>query len=421
VNAHRSRPARGFTLVELLVGIVVSLLAIAAGVVMLAGQKRSFQGSAADRSLQETGRMALGSLSQDLRMAGYGVEPPMVFDFGQMTNVPMERARQGTPNTVTFGGDSSGTTGFACASPVTCRDSITGPDELVFQYRDPAFNHQIVSVPSDTSIEIAGPLRQPIRAGQVFQAICFSGTMLWAYVRAAADVPATNDAQVTITLRSGRDLDYPLQNSAVSPTTGDSCFRNGQARLFEMERLRYFVQTYDAAGQVVAWNTAGARPYLMLDRGLLADGAPLLEVVAPDVEDLQVAYVFPLADAATQVVGATPGTALADSATSIHLAPATADIPTYASARLSAARGNHYPANIRAVGVTVVVRAPNPEAQHGDAAIPAAGNRAEVVASDPEFRRAVIETSVSLPNMESRAPFFPIIEPTSAVLNVGGG
>jgi type IV pilus assembly protein PilW len=421
VIAPRTRPARGFTLVELLVGIVVSLLAIAAGVVMLAGQKRSFQGSSADRALQETGRMALGSVSQDLRMAGYGVDPAMVFDFGQMTNVPMDRARQGTADTVTFGGDSSGTTGFACASPVTCRDSTTGPDELVFQYRNPAFNHRILSVPSDTSIEIAGPLLQPIRAGQVFQAICFTGNMLWAYVRAAADVAATNDARVVVTLRTGQDLDYPLQNSAVSPITGDSCFRTGQARLFEMERLRYFVQSYDATGRVVAWNTAGARPYLMVDRGLVADGAPLLDVVAPDVEDLQVSYVFPLAAAGTQVVGATPGTALADAADGILMAPATELIPTYASPRLSAARANHYPANIRAVGVAVVIRAPNPEAQHGDATIPAAGNRAAVTASDPEFRRAVIETSVALPNMESRAPFFPVIEPTSTVLNVGGG
>jgi type IV pilus assembly protein PilW len=421
VIAPRIRPARGFTLVELLVGIVVSLVAVAAGLVMLAGQKRSFQGSSADRALQETGRMALGSISQDLRMAGYGVEPPMVFDLGQMTNVPVDRARQGTGETVTFGGDAGGITGFACAAPVTCRDSTTGPDELAFQYRNPAFNHPILAVPSDTSIEIAGPLLQPIRAGQVFQAICFTGTMLWAYVRAAADVPATNDARVTITLRPGQDLDYPLQNSAVSPVTGDSCFRGGQARLFEVERVRYFVQSYDATGQVVAWNTAGARPYLMVDRGLLSNGEPLLEVVAPDVEDLQVSYVFPLAEAGTQVVGNTPGTPLANSNVSIDLAPAGGLVPTYASARLSAERATHYPANIRAVGVTVVVRAPNPDGPFGDASIPVAGNRAAVDAGDREYRRAVIETSVSLPNMESRAPFFPVIEPTSTVLNVGGG
>ena len=39
--------------------------------------------------------MALGAVSQDVSLGGFGVEPAMVFDFGQMTNVPMERAPQG--------------------------------------------------------------------------------------------------------------------------------------------------------------------------------------------------------------------------------------------------------------------------------------------------------------------------------------
>ena len=425
MSSRTARSQLGFTLVELLIGVAVSLLAIAGAVLMLQGQKRSFQGSSADRAIQETGRMALGSMTQDLRMAGYGVEPAMVFDFGQMVNVPMERARQGTGKTVTYGGDPAGTTGFACGSPVTCRDSVAGPDELVFQHRDPYFNHAILAIGSATSIDIAGPLRQPIRAGQVFQAVCFSGNMTWAYVRAASDVAVTADALVRITLEPGNDLDYPNQNEALAPVTGDTCFTTGQARLFEVERFRYFVQSYDASGQVVAWNTAGSRPYLMLDRGLRADGAPLLDVVAPDVEDLQVSYVFPLGAAGTQVAGATPGTALANADTGIDLAPAIGLVPTYASARLSAARASHYPSNIRLVRVAVVARAPNTDSGQGDAFVPAAGNRPAVAAGDPGYRRAVFETSAALPNMESRAPFFPAIVPTSdasaGVLNVGGG
>jgi hypothetical protein len=425
VSPRHSRSQMGFTLIELLIGVIVSLVAVAAGVLMLQGQKRSFQGSAADRALQETGRMALGSVSQDLRMAGFGIEPSMVFDFGQMVNVPMERARRTAGKTVTFGGDSGGTTGFACTTAVSCRDSITGPDELVFQYRDPYFNHQIISVASETSIRIAGPLRQPIRAGQVFQAVCFSGTMVWAYVRAAQEVPVTGDAQVDITLELGNDLAYPNQNEALAPATGDTCFGSGQARLFEVERLRYFVQSYNPTGQVVAWNTAGSRPYLMLDRGLSADGAPLLEVVAPDVEDFQVSYVFPLGAAGTQVAGATAGTQLASGETGIDLVPAGGLVPTYASARLSAARATHYPANIRSVRIAVVARSPNVDSNLGDASIPAAGNRPAIAAGDPAYRRTTFETSVAIPNMESRAPFFPAIVPTSdasaGVLNVGGG
>jgi len=430
VNRRSFRSSQGFTLVELLIGVGVSLIAIAGAVTMLAAQKRSFQGSSADRALQETGRMALGAISQDLRVAGYGVEPAMVFDFGQMTNVPMERAPQVPGRTVTYGGDSSGTTGFACGSAVTCRDSVAGPDELAFQYRNPSFNHLITAVPSATSIEIAGPLLRPIRAGQVLQAICFSGNMVWAYVRAAGEVAATADAKVLIPLQPGVALEYPHQNEALAPGTGDTCFANGTvnggAHLFEMERIRYFVQSYDAAGQVVAWNSAGSRPYLMLDRGLRsADGTPLLDVVSPDVEDLQVSYVFPLAAVEAQVAGSTAGTPVDNSDTGIDFAPPGGIFPTYAAARLSVVRASHFPSNIRAVRVAVVVRSPGVQGTQGDAAIPAAGNRPIVPALDPEHRRAIFETSVAIPNMESRAPFFPTTvlptDPQASVLNVGGG
>jgi type IV pilus assembly protein PilW len=411
----------GFTLVELLVGVTVSLIAIAGAVVMLQGQQRSFQGSSADRALQETGRMALGAMSQDIAMAGFGVEPPMAFDFGQMIDVPMERAPQGTGQTVTFGGDPGGTTGFACGAAVACRDAIDGPDELAFQYRNPYFNHRILAVESETSIRIQGPLRQPIRAGQVFQAICLAGNMVWAYLRAAGEVAVTEDPSVLVSLDPGVNLEYPHQNQVLD----DTCFVV-DGRLLEVERVRYFVQTYDVGGAVVAWNTPGARPYLMVDRGLRsAEGTPLLEVVAPDVEDLQVSYVFPLAAAENQVAGSTAGTRVDNSATGIDLAPAGGLVPTYAAARLSAVRTTHYPSNIRAVRTAIVVRSPSQDTNLGNAAIPAAGNRPEIPAGDPGYVRTFFETSVTLPNMESRAPFFPTIVPTTdasaGILNVGGG
>jgi type IV pilus assembly protein PilW len=431
-----ARSRRGFTLIELLIGVVVSLIAIAGAVTMLAAQKRSFQTSSADRALQETGRMALGAISQDLRVAGFGVEPAMVFDFGLMNGVPMERAPQGPGKTVSYGGASasgngSAETGFTCGSTVTCRDSIAGPDELAFQYRDPSFNHLVTSVVSATEIRIAGPLHQPIRAGQVLQAVCYSGSMVWAYVRVASEVPATQDpGPIRIVLQPGVALEYPHQNSALAPGTGDSCFTNGTvtggARVFKMQRLRYFVQSYDAAGRIVAWNTPGSRPYLMLDRGLSsADLVPVVEVVSPDVEDLQVSYVFPLAAVEAQVAGSTVGTRVDNSETGIDFAPPGGIFPTYAAARLSAVRATHYPSNIRAVRVAVVIRSPNADPNQIAAPIPAAGNRPPVAAGDPGFPRILFETSVALPNMESRAPFFPSIVPTTDaladVLNVGGG
>ena len=426
MSAPLIRAQRGFTLLELVIGVAVSLVVIAGAVVMLQGQSRGLQVSQSDRALQESGRMALGAISQDLRMAGYGVEPPMVFDFGQMTNVPMERALQGTGKTVTFGGNAAGATGFPCAAAVTCRDGIAGPDELAFQYRNPSFNHRIVAVPSATSIVIEGPLNVPIRAGQVFQAICFTGNMPWAYVRAANEVAASADPTVRIALEAGTDLDYPHQNEAIAPATGDACFGSGQARLLEVERVRYFIQSYDGLGNVTAWNAPGSRPFLMLDRGLrAADQAPILEVVSPDVEDLQVSYIFPLAAVGNQVAGATVGVPVDNSATGIDFAPPGGPFPNYATPRLATARTTHYPSNIRSVRVAVVVRSPSPVSNQPMQEVPASGNRPAIPAGDPDYLRALFQTSVSISNMESRAPYFPVTvlptDPQAGVLNVGGG
>ncbi len=413
---------------ELLVGVMVSLVVVAGAIALLAGQRRSFLSSSGDRAQQETGRMALEEISQNLRMAGFGIEPPMVFDFGQMTGVPTDRTPQSSGRTVTFGGDSAAATGFACATAVTCRDRVDGPDEIAFQYRNPVFNHAIASFPSANSVVIAGPLNQPIQAGQVFQAVCYTGNMTWAYLRASAGVAATDAVQVTIPLENGNQLDYPHQNVLVDPSTGDTCFRSGQARLMKVDRFRYLIQSYDAGGNVVAWNTAGARPYLMLDRGLRdASGTALLDVVSPDVEDLQVSYVFPLAPPGMQVAGATSGTQLTSSSTGIDFAPSGGP-PTYATAALSSVRGTRYPANIRAVRLAVVVRPPlpNPNRLTTDVTIPAAGNRPALTNGVPGYFRLLFGTSVAVPNMESRAPYFPFLGTSGYAvgadqLNVGGG
>jgi type IV pilus assembly protein PilW len=416
VNTRRPRPDRGFTLVELLVGVVVSAVVIAGAVSLLLAQKRSFQGSSADRALQETGRMALEEISQSLRVAGYGIEPAMVFDLGLMDPVPMERAPQGPGAAARFGGDSSGSTGFACAAPVQCRDRIDGPDELAFQHRNPYFNHPITS--ADTSaLVIAGPLGQTLRAGQVLQAICFSGSMSWAYVTVAQEVPATTAATVRVPLEGGSALDYPHQNDSLT----DSCFATGLARAFKVDRYRYHVRTYAPDGTLAAWKAAGGRPYLMLDRGLRdSTGAPLVEVVTPDVEDLQVAYVFPLSPLGQQVAGATPGTRLDSGASGIDLAPASG-FPLYGTPRLHPLRATRYPANIRAVRVELVVRSPNPDPQGTDTVIPAAGNRPAVGDGPQGYRRMSFQTGVAIPNMESRAPFFPALGTGTDQLNVGGG
>jgi hypothetical protein len=138
------------------------------------------------------------------------------------------------------------------------------------------------------------------------------------------------------------------------------------------------------------------------------------------VEDLQVAYVFPLAPLGQEVAGATAGTRLDASASGIDLAPAGGP-PRYDTPRLSPLRSSHWPANVRAVRIEVVVRSPNPDPQSDDSLVPAAGNRPAAANGAPGHRRMLFQTSVAIPNMESRAPFFPALGTGTDQLNVGGG
>ena len=409
---------RGFSLIELLVALGVSSIVVAGALFLLISQQRTFQDGTGDRALQEGGRVALEQLTADVRSAGYGMDPSMAFDLGE-GQVPMDRAILAPgESTVTFGG-------FACKDAVTCRDHTDAPDELVVLSREPAFGH-LVKAASVDSLTIDGPLNTPLQAGQVLQVICYSGELYWAYVTVgktvAATTPADADPVIELAGQGGAaDGTFGAQNKYLA----NSCF-TGEARVFKINRSRYLVETYDEAGKVVAWGTAGARPYLMRDRGFLdADGQPVHEVIAPDVEDLQVAYLFPLAAAGTTVRGSTEGEQLVNGAGGIDLAPTTVPpYPTYATPRLDPIRTTGHPSNIRAVRVAVVVRHPEATPGRSDPELPAALNR-KAVAREANRRRAVFETTVSVPNMESRGPNFPTYgDPTlasDAPLNHGGG
>lgn len=404
----------GFTLVELIVGVAVAAIVVLAAVSLLTRQVRSYTASADDRGVQETARVALEDLAANLRMAGYGVDPSFAFDFGTMTNAPMDRAPGSALVRIP---------GYSCGAAVTCRDSATGPDELVFLSRNPYFNHALAAPPSTTQLTIAGPLNAPLRRGQILQVACLSGELEWAYVTVGTEVPVSTSAQVPVPLADGSGTDFPLQNAWLLRT----CFQGGQAAVLKVDRFRYFVGTYDAAGNVQAWGTAGARPFLMLDQGLLdTRGAPLLTLVAPDVEDLQVTYLFPAAQgAALPAVPPTVGTALVSGAGGIDLAP-TAGVPSYATQRTSPARLSNHPANIRGVRVAVSVRSADKRASEGttrENQLPAAGNRAAVTAPEIGFRHMIFEATTSPRNLDARTPFIPSLSTTSGAdnLNVGGG
>lgn len=409
--------ARGFSLVELMVAVTVSLVVVAAAVSLLLGTQRLFTTGTTDRSMQETARVALGELARSASEAGYGLEPTFAFDFGQAATV-MDRVPPGTQ--VRFGG-------YACASAVTCRDSIAGPDELVFYARDPSFAYDLTGGVGSSSFTLTGPLRSTLAPGQILQVMCYgvANQWLWAYVTVRS-VDASNPTQVVVNLKPSPGLpnDFPYQNALL---TGQACFGSGQRRAFKIDRYRYFVAAVDQTGAVQPWETAGTRPYLMLDQGLSDGNGPVSTVIAPDVEDLQVGYVFPIAEAATGagLVGTTEGTAITADAAGIDLTPALG-IPAFSTPSLDPIRTTHHPANIRAVRVAITVRAERTDPNVFDAQVPAALNR-PAVAGEAGYRRMVFESTIYTHNLETRLPVFPTYDPSYTTTcagtagNCGGG
>jgi len=421
--APTPRPVRGFTLFELMVSIAASAIVISAALSLLGAQQRMFRLTTDQRGVQETARIALDTLSSSLRLAGYGLEPIYAFDFGATANLTMDRAPEGTTTALP---------GYDCAAAVTCRDAIDAPDELVFYARDSQWMRPVRAV-GEGSITLAGPLAQPLHRGQILQVACFTAEMYWAFVTVAAEVPATASDTVPVALLPGVDADFGRQNrfldTAVNPCFGD-VFTNPAperfTRAFLVNRYRYRIRSYDAAGAPVAWGAAGSRPSLVLDRGLV-DGAgqSLEEVVAPDVEDLQVAYLFPRA--ATRLAGGTPGAQLANGAADIDLAPLVrhplfSDEPENRENPAADPRRTHHPANIGAVQLTIVVRGASQESERtGDPFLPAAGNRPAQL-GESGYRRSLFQTTVATPNLYTRGPHFPAYRTAAdPELNAGGG
>jgi len=419
MTAPGRSPSRGMSLVELMISLALGLIVIAGALALLRGQQGSFRAGTGDRAQQETARAALESITSSLRVAGFGVDPALAFDFGPQNNVRMSQVPSGTVVAATS---------FRCAAGVTCRDSTTGSDEIVFLARDPAFGYPLSQAyaAGSSQLVITGPLRNPIHRGQILQVMCFTGTMAWAYVTVSAEVPASNGASVAVPLVTGTTV-FPDQTSLLN---GDGCFASAApagsgagvvasaAKVFKVDRFRYFLQSF-AEG-------SGTRPYLMLDQGLFdASGNAINDVVAPDVEDLQFSYLFPaFPDPALRLIGAAAGNAITADGNGIDLAPVQRP-PAYGDDPDALQRTTHHPGNIRLVRVAIVVRSPSVDPDMlgvaADTILPAAGNRA-AVAGPVGYRRALFETSAPIRNLDARAPYFPTYTATGTdQLNVGGG
>lgn len=397
------RTSRGFSLSELMVALLVSSLVIAAAMTLMTGQQRAYRSGSDERQLQEAARVAMDDLTSNLRNAGFGLDPSLALDLGPLPFYVQDKAPSG---------QAPSTEAYQCGARVECRDRIDGPDELVFRLRDPMFGHRMTVAPAGNTITLDGPLPGGLRKGQVLQLVCGSGAMIWAYVTVADDVaPTDKEEDVPVTLAGGNGAVYGAQNafladscfSNVAPLKADEATVEASAKVLKVDLYRYFVQAF------------AGRPYLMLDQGLGTD-----TIVSPDVEDLQVTYLFPNAAAGEQRRGDVEGTRLSDDEKGMALSAPASGFPSFTTGVTDPVRANHFPANVRAVRVSLVVRAPNAQGDTGLDVLPAAGNR-PALGGQPAHRRFLLETTTPVRNLDARGPYYPTWSDLSQTLNKGGG
>jgi type IV pilus assembly protein PilW len=369
----RRQRQRGFTLIELMVGSIVTFITVLAVSAAFLGYTQSFYTQAGIRGGQASLRQTHQLVVRNLRMAGYGMDPPNAFGF-----------------------------------PTDWRDDATRnrSDRLVFRMRDPAFATLASSI-SGTTVTLPSdkPLPALMRKGQIIQLVCPGGLAL-TYGQLSADAPA---ASFTMTLESPTGA-FPRLNDFSAP-----CFGVASGGLpmhvFKIDVYDYSIQLIDDDANP----TSPGRPYLFRRHGLdEKDPDAFGEPVAEDIEALRVTF---LNENGAEFIP-NPG------------APA----PDYQTPVTDALRFNDNPANIRAVRVGMVARTSTRDAGIAPGLmnlIPKFGGRPELPGAYG-FRRVLSEMSVQVRNMRSSQLPMPVysLDPASTAckgdmpnddLNCAGG
>lgn len=426
-------PHRGFTLVELVISMAVTVIVLAAAMTVVHAQQKAYHDGEKLRGAQGSGRRAIVALEESLPRAGFGVDASLAIDL-----VPW------------YGGTCP-------AEMAPCRrDSTSNSDELVFYARDPGYwipaqNAQDprghawrVSSVQSLTLELAGRQGDVFRKGQIFQLVC-AGASKFAYLIADQTVgPLAADGVTAIQLVPADTADpsnpFRRQDFAVAETCFNAAAPADPARAFLIDRYRFHVRPFPVGG------VAGATeydPFLVLDQGVdrnldgVVDAADE-QVVAEGIELLQVSYIFNSASG-IPTAGETAGTAITFSPGAASAATTAADTLTttvfpgpaplpgqslYAPTSFygytfgppaDPARLTNHQANIQAVHVAVLARSATPDRQSAvgtnpgfrllnETALPtwitayaaASGGR-------DGYQRVVLDATVNLPNMANRA------------------
>src|SRR5438067_7481984 len=321
--------ARGFTLLEVLVGGAIGLLAIGMMLAVFMSQTGTFAKLDLAREANANGRDAAMEMQASLKRSVFGIEPNLAFD-------------------------------FTCPVGANCHDRVNAADEITFYSRNPSYlwtpqnsalgcntaggcfgGGNIWPITGTTSggsptVTVTLGANDVLHKGRIVLAVCSGGASpVYGTVNTRQTGPGAKTVAVTINTTG-----LAAGNAFVA------CHSQAGSALFLIDKFHYLI------------NTINAEPWLVLDTGLdynndstvpPTDANDLIPV-ARDVEDLQIAYQLGRLNAAVGpdsnndwVVGNQPGT---------QEEPSAAAVPPIAGT----ANGTMHPGNIRGVRVTLVLR-----------------------------------------------------------------
>ena len=423
------RTPRGFTLLELMVGATMSLLVIGAVTAAFLSQNRAFVALDLNRIAADAARDAFLEMEPSVRRAGFGLDPRYAFDFAY----------------------------YACPA-ANCRDSITGPDNIVFYARNPNYTYTLngATAPDGTvcanaqgcvtgnaynvTITNAGGVYtatpnlgtgafRPLLQGQVLQFICPAAQAVT--MATLASTPAQTGTPNLSLVPTPAALPASNDPTKANGFGANGCFVQPGVIMVLVDRFHYLVQAY-----------AGV-PWLVLDTGTDLDGSGVVDVadympIAPGVEDVQFAYVMNI-NAPTVPSGAappspTPGkgpdaptaggvnagnwvmadyfTGAGATATGTQEQPdaTLANMPQYSTSLVDPLRFNITAANIRGVRLTVNLRSLQTDQSQaaswtGDTEKRVENLNGGGLQTGGRLRRFSYSTTVACRDMESRSAF----------------
>lgn len=385
----------GFTMAELLVGLLVTSLVMTAVTAVFLGVQRAYQSETESKVMTESGRGTVQFLERVLPLAGYGIDPRAAFNM-TLANTADNQQVKGVSFTPT-----------PAAAIVGPNDSIV-TDDLAFRYRDPAFLNIGQLNAAHTTLTLDRPLQVDLPVGKLLMVGCQGGNE-FAYVRVGTAASAGATA-VTVADDAA---------NAPFPTNTNSCFQStGSAspRVFLVQEHRLRIVNLDG------------RPWLVSFRDLRASTTDLslgnFDPIAPDVEVFQVAYGlarsrpggccntapdaagngnFVIGDAPSETPFAQPANVMT---TAPNLRTGYNDPSRYAA----------HPANIRSVHVAFIVRAPR-TSPTGRKFTASTGLFNWTPGANPPdgFMRNTFHTAIQTPNTLSRTGFLPALRSASTL------